>query len=66
MYVYIYNRAYFRNLGSVSYLPERTLFYEKRALFLKKNGPKIFSLPPCSIRFLSVLHQNKALHNFRK
>ena len=43
--------------SSIRYWPERVLF-------LKKRAPKIS--PPYSIPFLSVLHQNKALHNFRK
>ena len=31
-----------------------------------KNCPKISPVPPLINPFLSVLHQNKALHNFRK
>ena len=34
-------------------------------LVLAKNGTKNFTIPS-SIPFLSVLHQNKALHNFHK
>ena len=37
----------------------------RKGTFLKK-GPKKFQPPPNSICFLSVLHQNKALHNFHK
>ena len=49
--------------GSLRYWPERALFYEKQACFLKK-GPTF--PPPHSIPFLSVWHQNKILHNFHK
>ena len=44
--------------GNVWHWPEEVLFDEKRAL---KIPP-----PPYSIIFLSVLHQNKVLHNFCK
>ena len=37
----------------------------KKEHFFEKRAPKI-PLPPYSIPFLSVLHQNKALYNFRK
>ena len=68
--------------GSVWYWPERVFLwknalfikrglfmkkgnlFEKRALFLKK-GHQIFH-PSYSIPSLTVLHQNKALYNFRK
>ena len=53
------DRTYSRNLGQHSILARKALFYEKRALFLKKG-------PPNAILFLGVLHQNKALHNFHK
>ena len=45
-------RAYSRNLGQRS--------------ILARKDPKNFTPAPYSIPFLSVLHQNKALHNFRK
>ena len=48
-------KAYSRNLGQHS--------------ILARKGTKNFTLPPIppySIPFLSVLHQNKALHNFPK
>ena len=48
-------RAY---LGQHSNFPERALLFEKRA-------PKNLT-PNHSIPFLSVLHQNKALHSFCK
>ena len=32
--------------------------------FFRKKDPKNFTIP-YSIPFLSVLHQNKVLHNFR-
>ena len=51
-------RAYSRNLGQRSMLARKDT-YEK-AHFLDKGTPKIY--PP----HLSVLYQNKALHNFRK
>ena len=39
----------------------------KRALLLKKRGPKTKNFTtPHSILFLSILHKNKALHNFHK
>ena len=47
-------RAYSRNLGQCSILARKSTFFEKRA-------PKTL---PYSIPFLSVLHRNKALHNF--
>ena len=37
----------------------------KKDTFFEKRASKI-SPPPYSIPFLSVLHQNKAFHNFRK
>ena len=55
-------------LGSIRYWPQRSLFYEKRML-LKKMPLNILPHPsPISnaIPFLSVLHQNKALHSFCK
>ena len=51
--------------GSVVYWPKRALIYENRPLILKKGFQKIHT-PPYSILFLSVLHQQKALHNFCK
>ena len=50
------------------------IFYKSRVTFDKgqkghvfmKNGHQKFHPLPCSVQFLSVLHQNKALHNFRK
>ena len=54
-------RAYSRNLGQRSILA-------RKGTFFNKSAPKI--LPPSSahysIPFLSVLHRNKALYNFRK
>ena len=44
--------------GSVRYCPEGALFMKK-----EKNDTK--NPPFYSIPFLSVLYQNKALHNFR-
>ena len=41
------------------------LILAKKGTFLKKNATK--TLPPhLKSPFLSVLHQNKALHNFHK
>ena len=40
------------------------ILFKKGTSFLKK-GNKNFTTP-CSVPFLSVLHQNKALYNFRK
>ena len=57
-------RAYSRNLGQHSILARKGNFYEK-GHFFKKRTPKI-PPTPYSISFLSVLHQNKALHNFHK
>ena len=38
--------------------------------FFEKRPPQNFTLlpfpPPCSIPFLSIFYENKALHNFRK
>ena len=53
-------RPYSRNLGQRSILAYS---------ILKKRAPEIPSLPTprlYSIPFLRVLHQNKALYNFRK
>ena len=53
-------RAYSRNLGQRSILA-------RKSTFLKKKRHQNFNPPPLySIPFVSVLHQNKALHNFRK
>ena len=47
-------------------------FFMKKGTFLKKKHKKFHASrpprppPPYSIPFLSVLHQNKALHNFHK
>ena len=54
--------TYCRNLGR--YWPEKALFYEKRAHFLKQGSQKSHCL--YSILFLSDLHQNKAFYNFRR
>ena len=54
-------RAYFKNLGNIRYWP-------KRALLCKKEHQKFYPLAlfnPFS-KFLSVLHENKALHNFHE
>ena len=55
--------AYSRKLGHRSILARTGSFFEKRA-------PKILRLPPSphtySILFLSDLHRNKALYDFRK
>ena len=53
--------------NKIQYWPERALFYQKKATILKK-GPQNLPLPlhPYSIPVLTVLHQNKALHNFCK
>ena len=56
--IYLYIIYIYINQGSVQYWPKTTLF-------LKKKGPKI-SPPLYSIPFLSVLNQNKALHNFHR
>ena len=64
------DRAYSRNLGQRSILARKGTF-----LCFDKMAPKIsppppphhpHPPPPNSIPFLSVLHQNKALYNFRK
>ena len=52
-----YTKPNLQNQGSIGY-------WLKWALFLK-NCTKHFTTP-YSIPFLSVLHQNKALHNFHK
>ena len=51
-------RTYSRNLGQHSILAKKDTFFGKK-------GTKSFT-PPFSIPFLSVVHQNKALYNFRK
>ena len=51
-------RTYSRNLGQRSILARKGNFFEKRASEISPT--------PHSIPFLSVLHQNNALHNFRK
>ena len=58
-------RAYSRNLGQRSILARKGTFLCKKGISLKKGPPKIHP-SPYSIPFLSVLHQNKVLHNFRK
>ena len=55
------NRAYSRNLGQRSLLARKG-FFMKNGTFFKKKG----HYPPYSSPFLKVLHQNKALHNFRE
>ena len=50
------------NLGSFQYLPKLPFFCY---CFFWKKGTRNFTTP-YSIPFLSVLHQNKALHNFHK
>ena len=50
------------NLGSFQYLPKLHFFV---IVFFSKKGTRNFTTP-YSIPFLSVLHQNKALHNFHK
>ena len=70
-------RAYSKNTGQRSIFARKGTFYEKgelfmkkghffekRALFLKKGHQNFH--PSYSIPFLSVLHHNKALYNFRK
>ena len=47
-------RAYARNLGQRSILARKSTFF-----FEKRTHPRPYSIP-----FLSVLHQNKALHIF--
>ena len=59
-----YIRAYSRNLGQPSILAIKGTFYEKGHLFLK-NDPQNLPPPAYSIPIQNVLHQNKALHNFR-
>ena len=54
-------REYSRNLGQHSILVRKGTFFEKRTLDTKNVTPLPYSIP-----FLSVLHRNKALHNFRK
>ena len=51
-------RAYSRNIK------RHSIF--KKSTFYAKKGDQPLPYPPYSIPFLSVLHQNKALHNFRK
>ena len=51
-------REYSRNLGQRSILA-------RKDTFLKRRAPQFYPLP-YSIPFLSVLHRNKALYNFRK
>ena len=55
LYLWVY-RAYSRNLG-------QHLVLARKGTFSKKRVPEI---SPYSIPFLSVLHQNKVLHNFPK
>ena len=54
-------RTYSRNLRQRLILARKDTFYEKRAPKISPPSP-----PPYSVSFLSVLHQNKALHNFCK
>ena len=60
-------RAYSTNLEQNSILARKGTFLSKKATILKK-GPQNLPLPlhPYSIPVLTVLHQNKALHNFCK
>ena len=53
------SRSNLENLCSVQYWPKRALF------FLGGEGTKNLTTPN-SIPFLSVLHRNRALHNFHK
>ena len=52
------SRAYSRNLGQRLVLARKGTFFNKR--------PQKFHPAPYSIPFLSALHQNKVLHNFRR
>ena len=48
-------------------MARKDTFYDNKDTFLKKGHQEFHPPPPdqpCSIPFLSVLHQNKALHNF--
>ena len=54
-------RTYSRNLRQRLILARKDTFYEKRAPKISPPSPS-----PYSVSFLSVLHQNKALHNFCK
>ena len=52
--------------GSVQFWLKEQFFYEKKRYpFLKKRIPEFYPCP-YSIPILSVLHENKALHNFRQ
>ena len=55
---------YFRNSRQRSILAIKGTLYEKRHFFEK--GAQKISPPPYSITLISVLHENKALHNFCK
>ena len=62
------SRSNLENLCSVQYWPKRALFFlegEKKKKKKKKKGTKNLTTPN-SIPFLSVLHRNRALHNFHK
>ena len=52
-------RAYSRNI-------KRHSIFKKSTFYAKKGDQPPPPYPPYSIPFLSVLHQNKALRNFRK
>ena len=56
------SRSNLENLCSIQYWPKRALFLKKKK---KKKGNKNLTTPN-SIPFLSVLHRNRALHNFHK
>ena len=60
----ISNRAWARNLGQRSEFAKKSVFFKKRALFLKR-GPTNFTTL-YSISVVSVFPQNKVLHNFCK
>ena len=60
----IYIQGIFSKFRAAFDIGQKGTFLWKRELF-KKRAPKIFPTP-YSTTFLSVLHQNKPLHNFRK
>ena len=47
-------------------MARKDTFYDNKDTFLKKGHQEFHPPPaqPCLIPFLSVLNQNKALHNF--
>ena len=54
-------RAYSKNLGQRFDIGQKGHFFTIKGHFFWKKGPK--NPPPYSTPFLSILHQNKALHN---